>query len=124
MRTNRFKIYMITVFKIAFNLTTMNPLIHWKLLVLIKCYIFTASTGMLKMLPLILENSPFPCLISNFLNNNILEIRTFSIFSIYLKPFYYRLLDMEFRFYKGAYGMFHIYKVFHQTTSLDYTCLQ
>ena len=41
---------------------------------------FLASAGMLQMLPLILENSAFSCIIAILLNNNLFEIRTFSIF--------------------------------------------
>ena len=38
-----------------------------------------------------------------------------------LMPFYCRLPNMEFGFYKDAYNMFHIYTIFHQMISLDGT---
>ena len=41
-------------------------------------HIFAASKGMLQMLPLILENSPFPCVIAFLLQNILLEINNFS----------------------------------------------
>ena len=48
-------------------------------------HIFAASMGMLQMLPLILENSPFPCIIAIFWNKLLLEIRTFSNFFKFFK---------------------------------------
>ena len=41
-----------------------------------------------------------------------------------LTPFYCRLTDKEFHFYKDVYDMFHIYTIFHPMTSLDDTILQ
>ena len=59
-----------------FNLTTINQLessgVH-KIL-----HVFAASVGMF---PLFLENSPFPCIFSIFLNNILLRIKTFQISS-------------------------------------------
>ena len=40
--------------------------------------IFAAFMGMLQMLPLILENSPFLCVIAFLLQNILLEINNFS----------------------------------------------
>ena len=76
------------------------------------------------MLPLILKNSAFPCIIAVFLNKILLEIRTFFNFlklfnSSGIKPFYCRLFDMEFHLYKGAYDMLHICTIFDQMASLD-----
>ena len=48
-------------------------------------HMFAASMGMLQMLPLILENSSFPCIIAIFLNKLLLEIRTFYNFFKFLK---------------------------------------
>ena len=59
-----------------FSLTTINPLETAGLGK--KLHIFPASAGMLQMLPLILKNSPFPCIIAIFLNKILLEIRTFT----------------------------------------------
>ena len=68
---------------------------------------FVASMGMLQILHLILEHSPFPCIIAIFLNKILLEIITFSNFFKsfktsgigYIVPFYCRLLGMELHFY-------------------------
>ena len=49
-------------------------------------HIFAAFVGMLPMLPLIPENSPFPCINLILLNKIILEIRTFSSFLKCLNP--------------------------------------
>ena len=77
---NWLSLYMNPVFKISFQFINLfSKLIHWKLLGKI-LHIFAASMGMLQMLPLILENSPFPYSIVIFLNKIILEITTFSIF--------------------------------------------
>ena len=40
-------------------------------------HIFATSMGMLQVLPLILENPPFPCITAIFLIKILLEIRTF-----------------------------------------------
>ena len=61
-----------------FNLTTINPLETAGLGKIF--HIFVASEGMLQMLPLILENSPFPHINAVFLNKIPSEIRTFSCF--------------------------------------------
>ena len=42
--------------------------------------IFAASMRVLQMLQLILENSPFPCVIAFLLQNNLLKINNFSSF--------------------------------------------
>ena len=49
-----------------FNLTTINPLETADLGKIL--HTFVASMGTLQMLPLILENSPFPCINAIFLN--------------------------------------------------------
>ena len=41
---------------------------------------FPAFMGMLQMLPLVLKNAPFPCIIAIFRNKILLEIRSFSNF--------------------------------------------
>ena len=46
-------------------------------------HILEASMGMLQMPPLILENSPFPCIIAIFLNKLFLEIKAFPNFFKY-----------------------------------------
>ena len=106
-----------------FSLTTINPLETAGLCKVL--HIFAAIMEILQMLPLILENSPFACIIAIFLNKIILEIKTFSSF---LKSFNSsgtgsncRLPDKEFHFYKDVFDMFHIYPIFHQMTSLDDT---
>ena len=72
-------------------------------------HIFVSSMIMLQMPPLILENSPFPC---------IWETKTFSEFfksfsttGIGFKSFYYILLDTEF-FLQNTNGMFRIMTYF------------
>ena len=45
---------------------------------------FRAFVRMLQMLALILENSPFSCIIGIFLNKVLLEIKTFSSFVLIL----------------------------------------
>ena len=91
-------------------------------------YIFAAATGIMQMLPFILENLPFPFTIAIFLNEVFLEIKSFSIFSnrfthlfLNLTPFYCRLHDMESHFFKDAYEMFHIYTTFLKMICLDDT---
>ena len=73
-----FKIYMTPVYKIPFYLDH-NESIGTSGLGKIM-HIFAASTEMLLMLHLILQNSPFPCIIAIFLNKILLEIRVFSKF--------------------------------------------
>ena len=81
-----------------------NPVL--KLLALVKYCMFAASMKTLQMLPLILENSPFPCIIAIFLNKILLVITTLTFLSPLtflawdLKPFYCRLSDMGFHFLK------------------------
>ena len=53
---------MTPVLRYRFNLTTINPLETAGLGKIL--HILVASTGMLQMLPLILVNSPFPCIIA------------------------------------------------------------
>ena len=116
--TNWFNLYMNPAFKIPLQLIRLfSKLIHWKLLCKI-LHIFAASMGMLQMLPLILENSPFLYTIAIFLNKINLEIRIFSTFynssEVWdLKPFYCRLLAMKSHFYKSVKDIFHIYAFFN-----------
>ena len=88
---------------------------------------FEFSMSMLQILALILENSPFPCTTAIFLNKVVLEIRTFSNFLntlADLTPFYCRLLNTEFNFYKDVFDIFHRNTIFHQMVSLDDAILQ
>ena len=64
------------VFKILFSLTIINPLetvANGKIL-----HVFAVSMGMLQMLPLILQNSPFSCIIDIYLNKILLETSNIS----------------------------------------------
>ena len=73
-----------------FNLTTINPL---ETVGLGKIFhIFVASEGMLQMLPLIIENSPFTYINAVFLNKIPLEIRNFSCF---LNSFLTEVLSLQ-----------------------------
>ena len=65
--TNWFKIHMAPAFKIPFSI---NP---WKLLTLAKycIYLQLLWERYIQMLPLIIENSPFPCIIAIFLSKTI-----------------------------------------------------
>ena len=65
-------------FRSRYNLTTINPLETAGLGRIL--HTFAGSMSILQILPLILENSPFPCIIAIFLNKILLEIKTFSIF--------------------------------------------
>lgn len=70
-KTNQFLIYMTPVFKMPFNLVTINPLEIAGLSTML--YIFSASMGVLHIVPIILKNSSFPCIITIFLNKILLE---------------------------------------------------
>ena len=61
-----------------YSLTTITPLETAGLSKIL--HIFGAYIGTLQMLPLILINSPFPCIIAIILNKIPLEIGTFSYF--------------------------------------------
>ena len=63
---------------------------------------------MLQMIPLILKNSPFPCIVTIFQNKILLEIRICSNF-----------LNSIFRFYEDDYDMFQIYAILYQMNLLD-----
>ena len=70
------------------------------------------------MLPLIIESSPFLCIIAIFLNNNLWKIRCLSNLLKWF-DFYWRLLDKEVHFYKDCYDMFHIHKIFYQMITVE-----
>ena len=79
-----------------------------------------------EMLPLILENSLFPCIIAIFLKNILVERRTFcNLFKWFSSSgigsntiLLQTILDMGFHFYKDAFDMFQIcVKVFKNRPS-------
>ena len=74
---------MAPVFKITFQLTKINPLETAGVGQIL--HTFVVSIGTLQMLPLILENSPFPCDIAIFLNV-FWELKLFLIFLNPLTP--------------------------------------
>ena len=76
-KTNWFLIYMTPIFKMLFNLMTVNPLQIAGLSTML--YIFPASMEMLHIIPIILKNSAFPRIITIFLNKILLE-KDFFIF--------------------------------------------
>ena len=85
---------------------------------------------MIQMIPLILENSHFPCIIAILLKKILWEIEIFLTFLnpsthlVYdLSPLYYRLSNTESHFYKDAYHMFCIYTILHQIVLVDDTIL-
>ena len=78
MWTNWFEVYMTPVFKITFPFNKINPLETAGLGKIL--HTFAVSIGALQMLPLILENPPFPCIITIFLNKILLKIKNVSIF--------------------------------------------
>ena len=68
--------------RFRFSLTTINPLEIAGLGKIL--HIFAASIGVLKMLPLILENSPFPCIFTIFLKKLSWKLGLFLIILNYL----------------------------------------
>lgn len=66
-------------------LITTNPLKTADLLKML--HIFAVSTGILLIIPLILQNSLFSYIISSFLNKIILKIKTFYIFFHFINPY-------------------------------------
>ena len=78
MWANWFEVCITLYLRSLFNLTKINPLEtggHDKIL-----HTFQVSIRTLQMLPLILENSTFPCIIAIFLNKILSEIKTLSNF--------------------------------------------
>ena len=69
---------MTPVFKMSFNLMTVTPLETAVLGTVL--HMFAASMGTFHILPIMLKNYSFPCIITIFLNKILLEIKTFSVF--------------------------------------------
>ena len=102
--------------KFHFNWAIINPLETASLGKMFN--IFAVLLECCKMLPLIIKNSPFLCIIAIFLNNNLWKIRCLSNLLKWF-DFYWRLLDKEVHFYKDCYDMFHIHKIFYQMITVE-----
>ena len=73
MRTSWFKIYITLYLGSCFSLETTYPL--WTADFSKILHVFVVSLGTLQTLPLILENSSFPCIIAVFLNKMLKEVK-------------------------------------------------